>query len=213
MVVAMTLTPALTLILLRNTPIERHESPVVRVLQRGYTALLTRVIRRPRWLYAPVILLTIIGVALVPTLGQSLFPHFKEPDFLIHWVTQPGTSDAEMERTTKEVSAALRKIPGVRNFGAHIGQAFLGEEVACVNLGENWVSVDPSVDYDETLDAIEHLTNDYPLVFGSDLSVLREKADEINHIMAGIEGTLDHHVDISSDVPQLQVQVDLQKAG
>src|SRR5256714_1138302 len=37
MVVAMTLTPALTLILLRNTPIQRHESPVVRVLQRGYT--------------------------------------------------------------------------------------------------------------------------------------------------------------------------------
>src|SRR4029078_4990505 len=47
MVVALTLTPALTLILLRNTPIERHESPVVRVLQRGYTALLTRLSRRP----------------------------------------------------------------------------------------------------------------------------------------------------------------------
>src|SRR5205085_730857 len=48
MVVAMTLTPALTLILLRNTPIERHGSPLVRVLQRGYTRVLTRVIRRPR---------------------------------------------------------------------------------------------------------------------------------------------------------------------
>ena len=240
MVVALTLTPALTLILLRNTPIERHESPVVRVLQRGYTALLARVVRRPRWLYAPVVLLTIIGVALAPTLGQSLFPHFKEPDFLIHWVTQPGTSDAEMERTTQEVSAALRKIPGLRNFGAHIGQAFLGEEIAGVNLGENWVSVDPSVDYDETLRAIEELTNEYPglfretqtylderieevvsggkepivvRIFGPDLTVLREKADEINHIMAGIEGTLDHHVDISTDVPQLQVEVDLARAA
>ena len=240
MVVALTLTPALTLILLRNTPIERHESPVVRVLQRGYTALLARVVRRPRWLYAPVVLLTIIGVALAPTLGQSLFPHFKEPDFLIHWVTQPGTSDAEMERTTQDVSAALRKIPGLRNFGAHIGQAFLGEEIAGVNLGENWVSVDPSVDYDETLRAIEELTNEYPglfretqtylderieevvsggkepivvRIFGPDLTVLREKADEINHIMAGIEGTLDHHVDISTDVPQLQVEVDLARAA
>jgi CzcA family heavy metal efflux pump len=240
MVVALTLTPALTLILLRNTPIERHESPVVRVLQRGYTALLARVVRRPRWLYAPVILLTVIGVVLVPTLGQSLFPHFKEPDFLIHWVSQPGTSAAEMERTTQEVSVALRKIPGLRNFGAHIGQAFLGEEVAGVNLGENWVSVDPSVDYDATLRAIEELTNEYPglfretqtylderieevvsggkepivvRVFGPDLTVLREKADQINHLMAGIEGTLDHHVDISTDVPQLQVEVDLARAA
>jgi CzcA family heavy metal efflux pump len=240
MVVAMTLTPALTLILLRNTPIERHESPLVRVLQRGYTALLARVIRRTRWTYAAVVALTGIGIVIAPTLGQSLFPHFKEPDFLIHWVTQPGTSDAEMERTTSEVSQALREIPGVRNFGAHIGQAFLGEEVAGVNLGENWVSIDPSVDYDETLEAIENVTNEYPglfretqtylderieevvsggkepivvRIFGPDLTVLREKADEVNHIMAGIDGTLDHHVDISTDVPQLQVEVDLARAA
>jgi CzcA family heavy metal efflux pump len=240
MVVALTVTPALTLILLRNTPIERRESPLVRVLQRGYVALLARVVRRPRWTYAAVLAVTGLGIAVAPTLGQSLFPHFKEPDFLIHWVTQPGTSDAEMERTTTEVSRALREIPGLRNFGAHIGQAFLGEEVAGVNLGENWVSVDPSVDYDETLDAIENLTNEYPglfretqtylderieevvsggkepivvRIYGSDLTVLRKMAADVNHIMAGIEGTLDHHVDISSDVAQLQVKVDLEKAG
>src|SRR3954451_18385748 len=215
MVVAMTLTPALTLILLRNTPIERRDSPLVRALQRGYTRVLSRVIRRPAWTYVGALVVTALGLMVAPTLGQSLFPHFKEPDFLIHWVTQPGTSDAEMERTTTEVSAALRKIPGLRNFGAHIGQAFGGEEIAGVNLGENWVSVDPGVDYDETLAAIENLTNEYPglfretqtylderieevvsggkepiivRVYGPDLTVLREKANEINHIMAGIEG-------------------------
>jgi Cu/Ag efflux pump CusA len=112
--------------------------------------------------------------------------------------------------------------------------------VAGVNLGENWVSVDPSVDYDKTLEAIENLTNEYPglfretqtylderieevvsggkepivvRIFGPDLAVLREKADEVNHIMAGIDGTLDHHVDISTDVPQLQVEVDLARAA
>src|SRR3954447_10784576 len=129
MVVAMTVTPALTLILLRNSPIERRDSPLVRVLQRGYTSLLTKLFRRPRWTYAGVIAVTALGVLIAPTLGQSLFPHFKEPDFLIHWVTQPGTSAAEMQRTTTSVSEALRKIPGLHNFGAHIGQAFQGEEV------------------------------------------------------------------------------------
>jgi CzcA family heavy metal efflux pump len=240
MVVAMTLTPALTLILLRNTPIERHESPVVRVLQRGYTWQLARVIRRPRWTYAGVVVVTAVGLVLFPTLGQSLFPHFKEPDFLIHWVTQPGTSAAEMERTTQDVSAQLRQIPGLHNFGAHIGQAFLGEEVAGVNLGENWVSIDPSVDYDTTLDRIQDLTDKYPglfretqnylderieevvagakepvvvRIYGPDLTVLRAKAEQINKIMADIRGTADHHVDISSDVPQVQVEVDLAKAA
>jgi CzcA family heavy metal efflux pump len=240
MVVAMTLTPALTLMLLRNTPIERRDSPLVRVLQQGYTNVLTRVVRRPRWTYAGVLAIAALGLFVAPTLGQSLFPHFKEPDFLIHWVSQPGTSDAEMQRTTTDVSAALRKIPGVRNFGAHIGQAYLGEEVAGVNLGENWVSIDPSVDYDKTLSAIQDLTKEYPglfretqtylderieevisggkepiivRVFGPGLPVLRAKADEINHIMAGVTGARDHHVDISTDVPQLQVEVDLAKAA
>src|SRR6185503_9032996 len=49
-------------------------------------------------------------------------------------------------------------------------------------------------------------------VFGQNLSVLREKAAEIEEIMAGIEGVEDQHTDISTDVPQLQVEVDLAKA-
>ena len=240
MVVAMTLTPALALILLRKSEIEHRQSPLVGFLQRVYTAVLSRIVVRPRAVYAGVAAVTLVGLALVPLLGQSLFPAFKERDFLIHWVTQPGTSAAEMQRTTIAVSKELRAIPGVRNFGAHIGQAFLGEEVAGVNLGENWVSIDPSVDYEETLDAIEEVTANYPgmfretqtylderieevisggkepivvRVYGEDLKVLRAKAEEINKILAGIDGIEDQHVDISTDVPQLQVEVDLVKAA
>ena len=239
LLVALTVTPALSLILLGRSKIERRTSPVVAVLQRGYTAVMSRIVVRPRWAYATFALLTVAGIALTPLLGQSLFPGFKERDFLIHWVSQPGTSADEMRRTTLQVSKELREIPGVRNFGAHIGQAFLGEEVAGVNLGENWISIDPSVDYDETLDAIEDVNDAYaglfretqtylderieevisggkePIVvrvFGQNLSVLREKAAEIEEIMGSIQGVEDQHTDISTDVPQLQVEVDLAKA-
>jgi CzcA family heavy metal efflux pump len=240
MAVAMTLTPALALLLLRKARIERRESPLVRVLQRVYTAALSRIIVRPRSVYVGFALVTVLGLTVAPLLGQSLFPAFKERDFLIHWVTQPGTSAAEMQRTTIAVSKELRAIPGVRNFGAHIGQAFLGEEVAGVNLGENWVSTDPSADYEDTLERIEEVTADYPgmfretqtylderieevisggkepiviRVFGQDLTVLRAKAEEINKILAGIDGVTDQHVDVSTDVPQLQVEVDLVEAA
>src|SRR4051794_40255743 len=240
MVVAMTLTPALALLLLRGARIERRESPLVRVLQRVYTAALSRIIVRPRSVYAGFAAVTVLGLAVAPLLGQSLFPAFKERDFLIHWVTQPGTSAAEMQRTTLAVSKELRAIPGVRNFGAHIGQAFLGEEVAGVNLGENWVSTDPSVDYEDTLERIEAVTANYPgmfretqtylderieevisggkepiviRVFGQDLKVVRAKAEEINKILAGIDGVTDQHVDVSTDVPQLRVEVDLAAAA
>ncbi len=48
-----------------------------------------------------------------------------------------------MKRITIQASKELRAIPGVRNFGAHIGQALSGDEVVGVNFGENWISVDP----------------------------------------------------------------------
>ena len=68
----------------------------------------------------------VIGIAVVPLLGESLFPQFKERDFLIHWITKPGTSVTEEQRIVTQISRELRSIPGVRNFGSHIGQALAG---------------------------------------------------------------------------------------
>jgi hypothetical protein len=53
-----------------------------------------------------------------------------------------------MDRITIQASKELREIPGVRNFGAHIGQALIMDEVVGMYFGENWISVDPSVNYD-----------------------------------------------------------------
>jgi Cu/Ag efflux pump CusA len=112
MTVALTLTPALALLLLRRAPIERRKSPLVGWLQRVYTAGLSRIIVRPIAAYATFAVVTIIGIAVYPQLGQSLFPGFKERDFLIHWVAPPGTSTAEMERSTTKISRELLAIPG-----------------------------------------------------------------------------------------------------
>ncbi|TMF32098.1 MAG: efflux RND transporter permease subunit, partial [Chloroflexi bacterium] len=48
MVVALTFTPALCLILLRGAHVERRDSPITRWLQGAYTALLSRIVHRPR---------------------------------------------------------------------------------------------------------------------------------------------------------------------
>jgi Cu/Ag efflux pump CusA len=85
-------------------------------LQRGYIALLARVIPRPLVAYVAVITVMAAGAAVVPLLGQNLFPAFKERDFLMHWVTRPGTSHPDMIRITTQASKELRSIPGVKNF-------------------------------------------------------------------------------------------------
>jgi CzcA family heavy metal efflux pump len=239
MVVALTVTPALALLLLRGARIERRTSPLVTWLQRVYTAGLSRIIVRPVAAYATFAVITILGIAVYPQLGQSLFPGFKERDFLIHWVSPPGTSATEMERSTTRISRELLAIPGVESAGAHIGQALLGEEVAGVNLGEIWVSLAPQADYTTTLDRIKSVTHGYPGLFrevqtylderisevltggkepivvrtyGEDLKTLRAKSDQILRLVSSVRGVVDAHRDISSDVPQAEVTVNLAKA-
>ena len=47
----------------------------------------------------------------------------------MHWVEKPGTSLDAMRRITMQASKELRAIPGVRNFGSHIGRAEVADEV------------------------------------------------------------------------------------
>jgi CzcA family heavy metal efflux pump len=239
MVVALTVTPALGLILLSRAPLERGESPIVRSLKRAYRAGLARVVRSPAPAYGIVAVTLLAGLLVLPQLGQNLFPAFKERDFLMHWVSAPGTSQPESARITTQGSRELRQIPGVRNFGSHIGQALQGEEIVGVNFSENWISVDPKADYDKTLARIEEVVEGYPglfrnvetylreridevivgesapiivRVFGDDLKVLRSKAHEVRDHMAEIEGIDDLHVELSKDIPQIDVQVKLHVA-
>jgi CzcA family heavy metal efflux pump len=239
MAVALTLTPALALILLSRAPLAERESPLVRVLQGGYTKVLQRLVPRPRASYAALGAIVVAGLVVMPRLGQSLLPDFKERDFLMHWLTEPGTSCEEEVRITAEAYKDLSTIPGVRNFGSHIGQALIMDEVYGVYFGENWISIDPKVDYDETLAAVQHSVDGYPglvrdvqtylkerirevltgspaaitvRIFGEDLAVLRAKADEVKASFEKIPGIVDLKVESQKEIAQIDVKVDLEAA-
>ncbi len=238
-VVALTVTPALGLILLGKASLKRGESPLVRWLHRGYDAVLSRIVRTPRPAYLTVGAMVLAGVVVVPRLGQELLPSFKERDFLMHWLTKPGTSWPEMNRITIQGSKELRAVPGVRNFGAHIGQALIMDEVVGMYFGENWISVDPAVDYDTTVANIQEVVDGYPglyrdvmtylkerirevltgsheaitvRIYGRELDVLRDKAQEVKKALEKIEGIVDLHVELQEEIPQIEVEVDLAKA-
>lgn len=239
MAVALTVTPALGLILLRRGSARAMTPRHVLWLRQRYGNVLARIEQRPPWAYASVAVVALVGALVLPHLGQSLFPSFKERDFLMHWVSMPGTSHDEELRIVQSASRDLRAIPGVRNFGSHIGQAFLAEEVVGVNFGENWISIDPSVDYDATVAAIEAVVEKYPGLFrnvetylnerieevltgasnpivvrlyGDDLTTLRDQADGIRRTLSSIDGVVGAHVELQEDVPEVQVEVDLDAA-
>lgn len=239
MVVALTITPAMSLILLSPEQLEPREPPFVRWLQKGYDRILSSVIRKPLVPYALTGVCVLLGLATLPYLGQILLPEFKERDFLMHWVTKPGTSYPEMARITVAASKELRKIEGVRNFGAHIGRAVASDEVVGINFTENWVSVAPEADYDKTLKSIQEVVDGYPglyrdvqtylkerirevltgaseavvvRLYGPELDMLRSQADEVKKTMATVEGLVGLHVELQEDIPHISMKVDLGKA-
>ena len=240
MLVATTVTPALSLVLLDRAAIEQRESPLVPWLKRHFQAILTRVIRNPRATFAVAIVLVVAAVGAWPFLGRSLLPAFKERDFLMHWVPPEGTSHPETFRITQRASRELRSIPGVRNFGAHIGRAVGGDEPYGINFTENWISVDPGVDYDKTRASIEAAVAGYPglyrdvqtylkerikevltgagesivvRIFGPELPVLRQQAAEVEHALKDIPGLVDLHAEQQVEVPQVRVKVSLDAAA
>jgi Cu/Ag efflux pump CusA len=239
MLVALTVTPALCLLLLSKGHLRHRESPLLRVLKRGYGAILERVIRRPSPAIATAAVLMLAGVLIYPTLGSQLLPNFKERDFLMHWLTEPATGASEETRISVRACRDLREIPGVRNCGSHIGQALMSDEIYGVYFGENWISVSEDVDYDKTLAAVHRTVEGYPglyrdvqtylrerikevltgtsesivvRIFGPDLSVLRQKADEIAKRIAEVDGVIDAHPDFAEDLPHIEIELNLAAA-
>jgi len=237
--VALTVTPVLCLLLLAKAPLRHTEPPLMHWLKGLYRPALAGIIQHPRPVFATTAVIMLAGLVVLPMMGESLFPEFKERDFLMHWITKPGTSVAEERRMSMQASRELRAIPGVRNFGSHIGQALLADEVNGVNFAENWISIDPKVDYDATVAAIEDVVTGYPgmfhnvetylnesidevitgsketfdvRIYGSDLKGIREKAEEVETSLRGIPGIEDLHVQLQSEVPEIQVRVKLDQA-
>ncbi len=230
---ALTLTPALSYLLLRNSIIRKNDSPVVNWLKLRYNAILPALIGHPRRVLTSLVTLMVITLIIIPQLGEEFLPNFKEYDFLMHWVEKPGTSIEAMDRITERVSKELRAIPGVRNFGAHIGRAEVADEVVGPNFTELWISVDPEVDYESTVGQIQEVVDGYPglyrdvltylrerikevltgtsativvRIYGPDLTILEQKANEVAAAMAAVDGVADLKVQPQTMVPQIEVK-------
>ena len=234
LVVALVVTPALALLLLPRGAATRDDPPLVARMKARYVALLPRLVDTPRRAHRTIAIALGLSVVAVPFLGEEFLPDFKEYDFLMHWVEKPATSLEAMTRITVRASRELRAIPGVRNFGAHIGRAEVADEVVGPNFTELWISLDPAVDYDATVAKVQSVVDGYPglyrdlltylrerikevltgasaslvvRLYGPDLDVLRTSAHEVEAAMGGIDGIADLKVQQQVLVPQVEVRV------
>jgi CzcA family heavy metal efflux pump len=188
MVVALTVTPALAMVLMPSARLLPSDPPVIGWCKRHYARLLAPVVRRPRLALGAVGAAIVAGALVLPNLGQNLFPAFKEHDLLMHFDTKPGTSLTEMQRVVVRLQRQLRRIPGVQHVGAHIGQAPLGEEIAGPEFSEQWITLAPNADIARTESAVRAVAASFPGTYIDLTTYLHERVNET--ITTGSTGDL-----------------------
>jgi Cu/Ag efflux pump CusA len=237
--VALTLTPALSVLLGAPRATPQRGSAVLHWGQHRLERLLPALLDRPRRVLGAALALLVLAAGMLPLFGTSLLPAVKDPYLLVQFNGPPGTSLPEMNRITARASQELRAIPGVRAVSAQVGRAILADQVVGANSAQLWVGVDPAANYDRTVRAIGDTVHGYPgisgevltyekrraqqilaapgddvtvRVYGQDLDVLRTKAQEVLAALAGVDGVVHPRMDLPVLEPTLLVSVRLPAA-
>jgi Cu/Ag efflux pump CusA len=239
MLVAFTLTPALTTLLLRGDNAGR-EGSFGRLAKRFFDRRIAGPLSRQRRAWAVAGVLAVAALACVPQIGgRSLLPALQDRTLLLQLQTVPGTSLTEMDRITAAASRELRALPGVHSVGAHVGRAISSDQLVNVNSAEIWVTLDGAADYGRAMAAIAAAMHGYPgvrahlagypasriaqvasgqaddlvvRVYGPDLDVLQRKAQQVRATLAQVPGLAVPAVRLIPRQPTVDVRVKLAAA-
>ena len=233
LVVALTVTPALCLLMLGSAKHPANAEPwLVRMCNAVYRWLLPPFLRRPLLVMLAAVLLLAGAVSAIPFLGGEFLPDFRESNFVVFMAGKPDSSLAESERVGQRLAKDLLSIQGVKTVAQQIGRADLSEDTWGPNVSEVWISLTDDADYDRVLADIRQVLERTPgyafqakqflreridevltgstadllvRIVGPDLQVLRKHAAEVAGVIGEIRGVKDLRVEQLVDVPQIDV--------
>ena len=197
-------------------------------------------VRHPWPILGAVSVAVVISLVTVTQLGRDFLPPFNEGSVQVNVLLPPGTSLAASNHIAGMVDDRIKTVKGVVAFGRRTGRAELDEHAEGVNVSEIIVSFDPKSgrSREEVLAELrEELTQipgviisaEQPLahlishmlsgvkaqvgikLFGDDLTILRNKANEIKSAIGNVPGVRDLIVEQQTEIPQLQIHLDRQR--
>lgn len=217
---------------------EEKDSFVVRWLKKQDTKLLNRSLDNPRWVLGGVGVLFAGALALALTFGSEFLPPFNEGSLTINLYAFPGTSLQQSNQLGTLAEKQLLKIPEVRYTARRTGRAELDEHAEGVHSSEIEVELDyekSERSQEEVLNDVrdklaplkgatvvvgqpishrlEHLLSGVKaqvaiVLYGEDLTQLRNYAAQIRSTIQPIAGVTDLSVEQQVLIPQLNIKVD-----
>lgn len=234
LLVALTVTPALSMILLSHRRLRADEPALVRWLKGRYVRVLEQIERVPWFVISLSALATACGIAALFFLSTSFLPELHEGHYIVHMVSVPGTSLDESLRRGQEVTAALRKLPFMRTVAQRVGRAELADDTWGPNYSEIEVDLKPlSGDQQEDAEAkirktlaqfsgvsfsmetylterIQETISGYTAsvvvdVVGTNLDELDGEAQAVARVLNGISGARDVQMQSPPGTPEIDV--------
>ena len=216
---------------------EEKESPVLRGLKWVGSKVIHFSLRVPRLNLFVTLLMVGLAAVVLSRLERDFLPPFNEGTMQLNVVLPPGTSLAASTAIAKSVEESLMQIDDVQRFARRTGRAELDEHAEGVNMSEIIVELDPQSPRSreeqiaEIREAMAHIPGivtavEQPLahlishmvsgvkaqigikLYGDDLDLLRQKAEEIKaeiELVAGVEDAL---VEPQVIIPQLRIDLD-----
>lgn len=241
--VALTVTPALASYLLpkMRRMEEERDSWLVRKIKEIEAKLLDWAVPRTNLVLTVFGILFLTAIAVVPFFGNEFLPPFNEGSLTINVVSAPGTSLAESNRIGTIAEKLILQIPETKMTGRRTGRAELDDHAEGIHSTDVEVQLKPSErSREEILNDVRAKLSQIPGIgvnigqpishrldhmlsgiraqiavklFGNDLSILRDKAEEIRSVMATVPGIVDLQVEKQTLIPQLHIQISREQAG
>ena len=236
LLVALTITPALCLVLLPKRARVDHTPSYVARFKRRYRQALERISKHPRAVLTTVAALCLIALAMLPFFGGAFLPELREGHFIVHMSAVPGTSLEQSLAVGREVTKELDKNPHIRSIAQRAGRAEQADDTWGTHYSEINVDLVPlsGEEAESVQSEIRAALVKFPgvyfaikpflterieeiltgirgqvaiKIFGEDLDQIDRAAQDVARVVSSVPGAVDVQVESQPGLPEMVVQL------
>jgi cobalt-zinc-cadmium resistance protein CzcA len=183
---SLTLSPVLSSYLLKGGA--EHETVVVRVLKKPYTAVLRWATHNEKKTIAAALVLFAASMALFPFLGTSFIPELKEGTISPNMDRAPNISLDESIRMEMEAIRMINRIPGVKHVVSRLGRGESPVDPAGYNETDMMIQLKPMNErkdwpQDRIADAVRERISTLP---GVNIVMAQPISDRVDEMVTGV---------------------------
>lgn len=224
-------------LLSRSENLKDTEPTLISNLKQNYLKLLENVLYSPKKLVIITVLSSLIAVIIFVSLGRGFLPELGEENLIVMAYAPPGSSLKVTQKIALGMEKVLHRYKEVVRVGNRAGRSDIDDEPISANLSHFDITLKRGISQTSKHKLIEKIRDDFshlpgvePLVrsfvseaiesvitgqkspivvkvYGTDLQILRKKANQIAQILRSVKKLKDVMVEPITDIPQIHIKI------